>query len=241
MSFLGTLGRVGLGAATLGGSEIAYRNPTVKNWLVGGDATRDFNAATNPQYAGQIAGYAQGQLGGMPGRSLNFGQADQARAQQSQLAGMLQGVAGGTQRGAGEMAVDRQVGQAQAAQQALARMSRGANSALAARQAARSTADIGVAGAGQAAQARMQDASNAQGMLAGLLGQQRAGDFQQQGLGLDQQRANDAAAQGYLAQLMGLDQTQLQRAGMQQQIAMGDQGHLAALLQGLGSIGAAGA
>lgn len=210
---------------------------SIKNWLVGGDQSKDFNQQTNPQYAGQIAGYAQGALG-RPG-ALNFGQADQTRAQQGQLAGMLQGVASGTQRGAGEMAVDRQVGQAQAAQEALARMARGGNAALAARQAARSTADIGVAGAGQAAQARMQDATNAQGVLAGLLGQTRGQDLQTQGLTLDQQRANDAAAQGYLAQLMGLDEAALKRAQMQAAIAQGDTGHLGALLQAAGTVGGA--
>lgn len=207
--------------------------PGVQNWLVGGDATKDINPKLN--HGDYMGGYLQNALGGLGGQRLNFGAADQSRGQMGQLASQLQGVASGTQKGAGEMAVDRQMGQATAAQQALANMARGSNTALAMRNAGRNQADLGVAGAGQAQQAALNDQTNARGQLAGLLSQMRSGDFTQQGLQQQNYNGQNSAAQGYLGQLLGLDQAQLQALLQKNQLGMQDQGHLAALLQAAGS------
>lgn len=249
----------------------------IKNWLVGGDASR--NLPTQGANYGTLSGYLQQGLAGSGGRpaptaqqaqlgpaaQLNGAQSDQSRSQLMALAGNLGSIASGQTAGAGELAVNRQVGQAQAAQQAMARMARGANAALAARQAARSTADLGVSGAGAAAQAQLQDQANANGqlqqLLSGVRGQDidvanaNAGYQQQTGLQqgqfgqqtnlanlqaqLAQTGMNDQQIQSYLAQLLGLDQQTLQNQYTQAGMSMQDQGHLASLIQaGAGIAGA---
>lgn len=245
-----------------------------KNWLVGGNATKGLD--TQGANSGFAGGILRDQLGALGGRAAPTAQAaqldgaaqlaggpqDQVRAQQMQTAGYLQGVLGGTQRGAGELAVNRQVGQATAAQQAAMHAARGANAALAARNAMRNTADIGLAGAGQAAQAQLADQQMAAGQLSGLLGQTRGQDLdlagqnatlqqqrmlqqgafnQQTGLanqGAQLQMAgmNDAARQGYLAQLLGMDQATFQREMMKRQLASADKGVLPGLLQSGGQL-----
>ena len=210
------------------------------NFLLGGMGQNPVQGL-NPQgqYGNYAGNYLQGMLGGVRNPVLNFGQANQDRSQMGALAGQLQGVASGQQKGAGELAVERQMGNATAAQQAAARMARGANAALAARQAARNTADLGVAGAGQAQQAALMDQANARGQLAGLLGQMQSGDLQQQQLGLGQYNAQNAATQGYLGQLLGLNQQGFNNQfGMNQAIA-NQPGFLGSLLGAAGSIGAA--
>ena len=210
---------------------------SISNWLVGGDASGAINPQLNHgQYMG---GYIQNALGQIPNQQLNFGQSDQSRGQMGALAGQLQGVASGQQKGAGEMAVDRQMGQASAAQQALASMARGSNTALAMRNAARNTADLGVNGAGQAQMAALQDQTGARGQLAGLLGQMRGQDLSQQGLQQQQYSAQNQAQLGYLGQLLGLDQAQMQALLAKQQLSLQDQGHLGALLSGGAQVGAA--
>ncbi len=244
-----------------------------KEWLLGGGATKGLN--TTGENSGFAGGIMRGQLEQLQGRAaptaqaaqlgqaaqLNTGQADQVRAQQQATAGYLQGIMGGTQAGAGELAVNRQVGQANAAQTAMARVARGANAALAARQAARSQADIGLAGAGQAAQAQMGDQAQAVGQLGGILAQTRGQDldvagqnaqFQQQRMmgqgSMDQQAAlanltaqlqsrgmNDQAIQGYLAQMTGLDRDAWQRELQKRALAQGDKGALPGILQAAGS------
>lgn len=104
------------------------------------------------------------------GAQLNPAQMAQSRQGMLDVAGRLGSIANGTQQGAGEMAVNAQLGRATAAQTAAARMARGANAALASRNAMRNTADLGLAGAGQAAQARMQDQQGANAQLGQLFG-----------------------------------------------------------------------
>jgi len=241
----------------------------VKNWLVGGDATSGLN--TQLPHGGFIGDYLQNQLdsGQMPqataaqlgpAAQLASGPQSEVRGRQMQTADFLGNVLSGQQAGAGELAVNRQVNQATAAQQAASRMARGSNAALAARNAARNTADLGVNGAGMAAQAQMSDQQNAAGQLGSLLGttrqqdlglagqnaelsQQRnlqQGAFNQQAnmlnpqLNLQQQGINQQS----LAQLLGLDQAQFQNELAKRGLSTQDQGHLGALLQSGGTIAA---
>lgn len=251
----------------------------VGNFFVGGKATEGLNTqGANSQYAQD---FLRNQLGGAGGRQapmseaaqlgqaaqLNGGPQDQIRQQQQQQAGFLQGIMGGQQAGAGELAVNRQTGQGLAQQASMARMGRGQNAALMARNAARNSADIGLAGAGQAAQAQMQDQQGAAGQLGQMLGgmrgqdidlagqnanlqQQRMlqqGQFQQQ-TGLANQDArlrqtgmNDAAQQAYMAQLLGMDAQTFQNEMMKRGLAAQDKGALPGLIQAGASIGAAAA
>lgn len=152
---------------------------------------------------------------------LDRAQIDQSRGGMMGVANRLGAIAGGQQAGAGELAVNRQLGQGMAAQVAAARMARGANSALAYRNMARNRADMSLAGAGMAGQAQMADqqAANAQlgqvyGSMYGMdttvadrnaqLAQQAA--LANQGASLTQQQMNDAREQAALAQLLGWDQ-----------------------------------
>ncbi|MGN6107230.1 MAG: hypothetical protein ACTHU0_19135 [Kofleriaceae bacterium] len=249
----------------------------VKNWLFGGNATEGLN--TRGENADFAQGFLRNQVSGLGGREapraqaaqlgsaaqLNGGPQDQVRQQQQQAVGHLQGIMSGQQAGAGELAVNRQVGQAGAAQQAAARMARGANAALAARNAARNTADIGLGGAQQASIAQMQDQANATGQLAGILGTMRGqdldlagqnaqlaqqrmlqqGQFNQQANLANQQAAlaqtgmNDQAQMGYLAQLLGMDQAQFAAELAKRGLAQQDKGVFPGLLQAGGQVGAA--
>jgi hypothetical protein len=246
---------------------------STKKFLFGGGATEGLETtAPNTEYA---QGYLRRQLDGMGGRTAPMAQAtqlgqaaqlaggpqDQVRADQRAAAGYLQGVMQGNRAGAGELAVNRQVSGANAAQQAAARMARGSGAALAGRNAMRGMADIGLMGAGQAAQAQMQDQANAVGQLGGILAQTRGADldFAGQNAQLQQQRMlqqgafgqqamlanqdaqlrmmgmNDAASAGYLQQLTGLDQAAWMRELQKRQLAMGDKGALPGLLQAGGT------
>lgn len=221
----------------LGGGKPAGSDG-LKNWLTGGNRSKAFADQTQPKFSQAAGQYAQGQLGSnLGGRQLDYGQSNEARGQMMGLANQLSGVANGTQKGAGQLAVEREMGSAQAAQQSFGRMARGANAALAARQAARNTADLGVAGAGQAAMAQLQDQTAARAQLGGLLGNVRGQDLQTQGLNQSQMQANDSAQLGYLSQLLGVDQQSLAAAIAQQQVAQGDRGNLGRLLQGAGQLG----
>lgn len=226
MGFWDVAKRVGIAAGTGGLSELGGARPALdaaagndylKNLLVGGDATKgidarpaQYDAATNQ--LGQIAAGAQGRAAPtaqatQAGRTqlgqafqLAPGQMDQSRGGLMGVANQLGAIAGGQQAGAGELAVNRQVGQATAAQTSAARMARGANAALAYRNAARNTADIGLAGAGQAAQAQMADQQAALGQLGGIYG------------GMYGQDANVAGQNAQLGQ-----QAMLQQGAMDQQ------------------------
>lgn len=230
MGFWDTAGRIGEGILTHGASEI----PGFNNFIFGGDATKGID--TKPQnydkvtsQLGQIAASAQGraapqaqayQMG--PAVQLAGGPQDQARQGQMGVANRLGAIASGQQAGAGELAVNRQVGQAAAQQVAAARMARGANAALAARGAARNMADIGLGGAGAAAQAQMQDQQNANAQLGSVYDSMRGQDigFAGQNAQLGQQALLQQAAMGQQTALANL-QAQLAQRGMndQQQIA----------------------
>lgn len=239
------------------------------HYLVGGGADNGLQTKGQEDYyarnylhgaldSGQMPQAQAAQLG--QAAQLATGPQDQFRGQQMQTANYLHGILTGNQAGAGEMAVNRQVGQATAAQQAAAQMARGSNAALAARNAARNTADLGVNGAGMAAQAQMSDQQNAAGQLGALLGQGRQQDIgiagqnaelQQQRMlqqGAFNQQANmlnpqlNLQQQGmnsqYLAQLLGMDQTQFQNEMAKRGLAMQDTGILPGLLQAGGAVAA---
>lgn len=226
---------------------MSWYNPAswhgVHDYLFGGGATEGIDA--KPEHGQYMADYIQNQLGGVGDRQApGFQSADatQSRGQMQSLADRLNSVARGTEAGAGELAVNRQVGQAQAQQTAQANMARGGNTAMAARNAARNTADIGVAGAGQAAMAQMNDQNAANQQLSGLLSNMRGQDI---GIGqgnqqsqLSQEQLNQQAQLGYLAQLLGVDQATLQAQLGKAQIAAGDKGIFPYLLQAGGQIAA---
>jgi hypothetical protein len=162
------------------------------------------------------------------GRAAQLDPAQQAqfRAMQMQQANRLGMIASGQAKGAGEMAVDRQLGQAAAQQQAMARMSRGMSGASAARGAARNVAGLGVTGAGQAQQAAFGDQMGANQMLGSVLSQGREADIGmagqnaqlsqqamlQQGA-FDQQRNMQQGQMDQATQLANLD-AQLRSRGM---------------------------
>ncbi|HLZ48465.1 MAG TPA: hypothetical protein VKR80_07440 [Candidatus Limnocylindria bacterium] len=191
-------------------------------WFGGPQYTPDPNAAKlggNAQYAGQFA--TQGLYGGPQKATFDTSQQDQFRGQQQTLANQLAGVASGQQQGAGELAVQRQVGHAMAAQQSAAAGARGANAALGARDAMRNQADVGLAGAGQAQQAAIQDQAQARQLQAGVLDAARQGDLaaahgQLQAMGMNQQQADQ-----YLSLLTGMDQAEMQARLQQQAIQAG--------------------
>jgi hypothetical protein len=233
--------------ATINASRNSTNGPempdlgSVGGYLFGGNATKGINFGMPNATFG--ADYARGQLGQNAG-APQFGSADAAavNAQQSQLAAMLQRQAMGQQAGAGELAVNRQVGQATAAQQAQAMMARGQNAALAARNAARNTADIGTTGAGMAAQAQMSDQVNAQNQLSQLLNAQRGQDIN---IGQGNQAAqvqttgqNNTFNLGLLANLLGVDTATLQAQLNKAQIDAGDKGIMPGIIQTAGTIAA---
>lgn len=205
----------------------------VMDWLFGGKPDQQ---AYKPQHQAQALGTIT------PGLATNYNPqqfAPGGAIRQSQLGqiGQLQGIASGQRQGAGELAAQRQTQNALAAQQAMARMGRGGNAALASSQAANNGAAIGLAGAGMAQQAGMQDQMAAQGMLTNAMGQARGQDLN----ALDQQlRAmgmQDQTRLAYLAQLTGMDAMQLQ--AYNQANAQSAPGHIGPLIAAGGQVGAA--
>lgn len=209
---------------------------TVGDYVFGGAAGNDMPTTTKT--GDEQRGYIRDMLG-RQAPQMDASQSNQARGQQQNLAQMLQGVASGQQVGAGEMAVNRQANQANAAQNAQASMARGANAALAARSAARNQADIGTNAAGQAAQAQMQDASNAQGQLSGLLGTMRGQDIGVAGANQNAQMSQQNVQLAGLAQMLGIDQAELNAALGKAQVNGADKGMFGSLLQAGGQVGAA--
>ena len=214
------------------------------SWLFGGDDGD--NIASGPEHGAQAGAFIQGQLGGSQGRPapmFESGDAAAARNQQMILANELRRIASGQQVGAGEMAVNRQVGQATAAQQAQMMMARGGNTALAARAAGRNTADIGVNGAGMAAQAQLQDQANAQNQLAGIYSGMRGQDISigqgNQQAQLNQTGLNQQYSLGLLGQQLGYDQAALNQGNTQAALNAADKGVFGQLLAAGGQIGAA--
>lgn len=231
----------------------------VKDTLFGGGATRNvdtklqqYDAAT--AQLGQMAQQAGGRVAPqMQAWQLAGGPQDQSRQGMTDVANRLGAIAGGQAPGAGELAVNRQIGQANAAQAAAAHMARGANAALAYRNAARNTADIGLAGAGQAAAAQMQDQQGANAQLGQLYGTMRGQDQafagqnaqlgQQAGLAnqqaqLQQTGMNDARQIQALGQQLGWDQARINAELAKAGIASQDHGIFPSLLQAGGTVAA---
>lgn len=188
------------------------------------------------------------------GAQIQPWQVSQGRQGMLNVAGRLGGIASGQQMGAGEIAANAQIGRATAAQTAAARMAHGANAALAARNAARNTADIGLAGAGIAAQSRLQDQGQANAQLgqlySGLYGQDAGVASQNAQLAQAAQLANQQAAMQTqaqriqaLGQMLGWDQATINGQIAQANAALGQQRNnqgepnfLANLLQGGGQL-----
>lgn len=238
---LNPLSWTGLGAA---GEANKASGGKISSWLFGGDDGNKI--ASGPEHGAQAGSFIQGQLGlsqRRPAPGFESADAANARNQQMILANELRRIASGQQVGAGEMAVNRQVGQATAAQQAQMMMARGGNTALAARAAGRNTADIGVNGAGLAQQAQLQDATNAQGQLAGILNGMRGQDISigqgNQQAQLGQTGLNQQYSLGLLGQQLGYDQAALNQGNTQAALNAADKGMFGQLLAAGGQIGAA--
>lgn len=194
-----------LGNYVFGGRSSAGIDPNLKN----------YDSAT--AQLGQIASGAAGRAAPtVQASQLATGNIDQSRGGLMGVAGDLGRIASGQQAGAGEIAVNRQLGQATAAQTAAARMAHGANAALASRNAARNTADLGLQGAGQAAQAQMQDQQAANAQRGALYGQAYGQDTNvaQANAQLGQQ-ASLANQQSQLYQTQMNDARQIQAIGAQ--------------------------
>lgn len=188
------------------------------DWMSGGSVDSNYQ---DYRHQGQIDSAIQQGLGQGPRVAPQVGLDGPFRNGQMTQIGQLQGIASGQQQGAGELATGRQVQNALAAQFAGARMARGGNSGLAQLGAAQNNAGIGLAGAGQAQQAALQDQTAAQGLLSQSLGQARGQDSQIQLANMDaklrQMGMDDQMRLEYLKQLTGMDQAQLQMALQQKQ------------------------
>lgn len=207
-----------------------------KRWLLGGNATKGLS--TKPETADYQRGYLQNDFMNRGAPMMDAGQSNQTRGQQNQLADMLFKTANGTQPGAGEMAVQRGVNAGMAANTGASQMARGANAALAFRNAARANSDLAVNGAGQAAIAQLNDRSAAQNQLSQLLGMTRAQDIQVAGANQSSQLSQQQLQLNALAQMLGVDQAQLQAELAKRQLGMNDKGMLGTLIQTGGQIAA---
>lgn len=195
------------------------------------------------QKAPATADYQRQYLKDMLGRGapmMNAGQSDQARGQQQQLAQMLFQQASGQRQGAGELAVQRQAGNAMANNTSAAQMSRGANAAMAGRNAMRANSELGVNAAGQAGIAQLQDQQSAQNQLGGLLGATRGQDIQTAGANQQAQMGQQQIQLQGLSQMLGVDQAELgqsnAQAAAQQAEAQRRAQEMAALMQAGGQI-----
>lgn len=222
------------------------------NWFVGGDATKDIpkQLAGFDQAQASLGGISQQQAPQIGGTQLATGQTDQSRSGLMGTAGSLDRIASGQQAGAGELAVNRQMGAANAQQASLARQAHGPNAALAYRNAARMTADQGLQGAGAAAQAQMQDQASANALRGQLYGQaynQDATVAQQNAqLGQQAQLANQQASLQNralqiqaLGQQLGWSQAQIDEQIKRGAVEQSDKGSLGGLLTGIGGLMAA--
>lgn len=217
------------------------------NWFVGGDATKNIDPklAGFDQAQAQLGGLSQQQAPQIAGTQLATGQTDQSRAGLMGTADSLGRIASGQQAGAGELAVNRQLGAANAQQASLARQAHGANSALAYRNAGRMMADQGLQGAGMAAQAQMQDQQAANALRGQLYGQaynQDASMAQQNAqLGQQAQLANQQATlqnralqTQALGQQLGWSQAQIDEQIKRGAVESADKGIIGGLFGGLG-------
>lgn len=196
-------------------------------------------ASTDPNSYGVI-NPQQDAINGMLGQQaaqVDPSQQAAFRQMQMQQAQQLQGIASGQMQGAGELAAQRQVQNAQAAQQAMANMARGGqNAALAFRGAANNTAGIGLAGAGQSQQAALQDQQAAQGQLMSSLNQGRTQDLSMAGQNAQLQQNQYGQNLGALT---GLNSTDLQAQQASMGAALGQQGIAGGLLNAGATVGAA--
>lgn len=167
-------------------------------------------AGVQNRAAPQAAGTTVGNVATGTAARVDPTQQAQFRASQLGLANRLLGIGSGAQMGAGEMAAMRQGNRAAAQQIGMARMQRGAGAALAARGAMRNAGNIGLATAGQAQQAALQDQQIANQTAAQLLGQGR-----EQDIGLAGQNAQ-LRQQMNLANLDAKNQQIFQQAGLDQ-------------------------
>lgn len=162
-------------------------------------------------------------------------------AQMGQLS-QLQGLASGQQQTAGELAAYRGAQQAGAQQQAMARMARGGDAALAQRGAANNMAGISSNAAGQAQRSALEGQMQAQGLLTQAAGQGRGQDMQVQIANMDSQLKqmgmDDATRLAYLQQMTGMDAATLQAQMQQYATAMGKPGLLGPLLSAGGQMAA---
>lgn len=142
---------------------------------------------------------------------IDQGPQDQWRTMQLRQANRLNGIAGGTQMGAGELATRRAAQQAYAQQIGQANMQRGGNAPGAGLAAARNQVTIAGNAAGQAQQAALSDQQNANAQLTGALNAGRNTDV---GLATSQAGMNQQAnlANAGFAQQTNLQQGQMQQA-----------------------------
>lgn len=208
-----------------------------KDWLFGGTAGNKI--PTQTKTGDYQRGYLQNDFLNRQAPAMDVGQSDQVRGQQGQLADMLFRTAQGQTPGAGELAVQRQAGNAMAQQTSAAQMARGANAAMAARNAARQNASIGVNAAGQAGIAQLNDTTAAQGQLNNLLGGMRGQDIQIAGANQQAQLAQQQLQLGALAQMLGVDQAELEAAIAKANANAADKGMFGSLLETAGKVGAA--
>lgn len=243
---------VGTAIGAIGGGLIGG----IGGLLSGGDDAAPPPPPPNPIAMNALGGIVQGAQGRAAPMFYGSGFSVDPTGRQGLVdtTGRLGAIAAGTQQGAGEMAVNAQVGRANAAQMAAARASRGANAALAFRNSMRNQADIGLAGAGQAGAARLQDqaAANAQlgSMFGNLYGQDaqiaaqnaqlgQAAQIANQQAALQQRQLNDAYQIQALGQMQGWSQQQIDafRAQLQQQQIQQQQPNLlGSLAQGAGTL-----
>lgn len=244
MGFWDTLGRIGLGAATLGGSEAVNAIPGAKDWLLGGTSKNPGDFRQPFAHQGQIDQAITTGLG-TSRTAPQVGMSSPFRSAQLQQLQQLQGLANGTQRTAGELAAMRGAQQAGAQQQAMARMARGGDAALAQRGAAANMAGISSNAAGQAQRSALEGQMAAQGLLTQAAGQGRSQDQTVQLANMDaqlrQMGMDDQTRLAYLSQLTGLDIASLQQQMNAYNQAQAQPGMLGPLLSAGGQVGAAAA
>lgn len=208
--------------------------------------SRQSSAPNQFQDAEQIraminGGYGQGGITNYQAPSLQMGDDPFRRAQLQQLQ-QLQSISSGQQQGAGELAAQRQVQNAQAAQQAIARSARGGGSGpMAYRNAANQSAALGLSGAGMGQQAALQDQMNAQGLMGQIGAQGRGSDINVANANAGYQAgANQLNSGNYLQllnQLNSMNQSKYNAdLGIGAQKDQGDSAKSGALISGLGSI-----
>lgn len=229
--------------------DLHQRTEGIVSWydfLTGG-----MTASTNPAsystpgaHQGQVENMVNTGVAGLQNRAapqLNAGPQDQFRNAQMQQMGQLQHIAGGQQAGAGELAVQRQMQNALAGQQAMARIRGAGGGGMLA--ASRQGAALGSSAAGMGQQAAMQDQMNAQGLLANVAGQGRGQDigFANSNAQLQQNQMgmNDQAYQAFINSLTGMDANQQAAQVAAMQAATQRQGLLGGLLSTGGQVAGA--